>query len=433
MVVLLEGRAVQKSRPTATDNASPPLPLSSTSGTRISLNMGLLLLAAAGIPLSLIWDFSWESTVGVDRFWSPPHAGLYISIALTALFSASLAMGNCGVSGGLAFGKVRAPFGAWICLWGALAYLTATIFDQWWLSAYGLDAGIWHPPQMLKAVGFFAILIGIWLLCWRWRNGSSSTSAPRRDFWVATGGGLILAMITVVMLPSLYPNWQHSAAFYLELCGVSPLVLVPLAMTGNARWLATKASAVYMGLVCSMVWVLPLFPAKPLTGPIYNALDHLMPPPFPLLLVIPAVALDLLWFVRIENFFSLSPRGTSGVRGFSTNQSPLLHPVEERGKTSRAKNWLLAGTAGLVFFLSFFIAQWMFAEFLLDAGDDRFFAGGGKYWPFFFKIDAPSRVAFWTSLARELDFSTSLLAIALAMLSSRFGVWMGRWMNRLQR
>ena len=46
---------------------------------------------------------------------------------------------------------------------------------------------------------------------------------------------------------------------------------------------------VYTLIFCATVWLLPLFPAKPQVAPIYNPLDHLMPPPFPLLLIVPAL------------------------------------------------------------------------------------------------------------------------------------------------
>src|SRR5436189_198451 len=47
----------------------------------------LMLLAAAGIPVSLLWDFSWESTVGIDRVWAPAHVITYLAVCLAALAS----------------------------------------------------------------------------------------------------------------------------------------------------------------------------------------------------------------------------------------------------------------------------------------------------------------------------------------------------------
>jgi hypothetical protein len=48
-----------------------------------------------------------------------------------------------------------------------------------------------------------------------------------------------------------------------------------------------------MGLMLIMLLVLPLFRAEPMLGPIYVHSDHFMPPDFPLLLVVPALLIDL--------------------------------------------------------------------------------------------------------------------------------------------
>jgi hypothetical protein len=149
--------------------------------------------------------------------------------------------------------------------------------------------------------------------------------------------------------------------------------------------------------------VLPLVPAKPQVPPIYNPLDHLMPPPFPLLLVAPAVMLDLL--LRLA-----PPRGL------------------------RDRPWLQAIAGGLVFSLVFFVAQWAFAEFLLsDDADNWFFAGGGRHWPFFLKIDSASRVAFWNFGRDRMSPLNMLIYVGLAVVAARVGLWVGSWMQRVRR
>ncbi len=45
-----------------------------------------------------------------------------------------------------AFGA-RAPLGAWVAIWGAVAMITSGPFDNWWHNAYGLDVKIISPPQ----------------------------------------------------------------------------------------------------------------------------------------------------------------------------------------------------------------------------------------------------------------------------------------------
>src|SRR5206468_10159410 len=108
-------------------------------------------------------------------------------------------------------------------------------------------------------------------------------------------------------------------------------------------------------LMASMVWLLPLFPARPLTPPIHNPTTRFMPPPFPLLLVAPALLLD--WALR-----SLS-------LGAAQNGAP-----------HRAR---VAAVAGFAFLAAFVPVQWFFSQFLLSPrADNWFFAGGGRHWPF---------------------------------------------------
>ena len=54
-------------------------------------------------------------------------------------------------------------------------------------------------------------------------------------------------------------------------------------------------------------WILPLFPAQPKLGPVLHNVTQFIPTGFPLLIVVPALALDLLW-PRTANWMALSLR-----------------------------------------------------------------------------------------------------------------------------
>ncbi len=422
----------------------------------------LLLLAATGIPLSLLWDFSWESTVGIDLVWSPAHTATYLSVALAGLATLGLVFTTTrspvGRASGVRLGPFYAPFGVWVALWGAVAFLVAVLFDRWWQSAYGLAAGIWHPPQILKAISFFAVVIGVWCFFLRRQNqavrvggplsprGTSGERAGERGLkmrprhsegaplpnplptpsswgegnfpgefgvsvqippsgaWAfAFAGGVVLALITVVTLVSIYPNRQHSAWFYKLACGTYPIVFVALSSAGKLRFSATAASLAYLAILCPMVWLLPLFSAKPQVAPIYNPLDHMMPPPFPLLLIAPALVIDALlgkW----------------------------------RWPEHRFRAWFQAVVAGLAAFIVLLGTQWVLAELLLtQLADNWFFAGGGRHWPFFLKIDPLARQSFWETRQDEMNLANALIAAGLAVCAARLGLWIGGWMKRLQR
>jgi len=356
-----------------------------------------LLVAAGAIPWSLLWDFSWECTVGIDLPLGAPHLATYAAVGLAALIALSTARFNS--RSGITIGRLNAPAGAWVIIWGAAAFVISVIFDRWWQRSYGLAAGIWHPPQLLKAAAFVAILLGIWIYSARLLD---TFSKARVDALIA---GSLLAFAGIVTIAASLPNRQHSAGFYQIACGVYPAWLVATAAGARRRFAATAAALAYTGILASAVWLLPLIPGAPGVSPIYNARDHLMPPPFPLLLIAPAAVIDLLGI------------GRRSVRNTDISVS-LFESVE----------------AALVFFIAFMFVQWPFASFLLSpASENWFFAGGGRHWPFFLKIDDAARRAFWKMPGDELTFGRGLTALVLALTSSTFGLLLGRWLRSIKR
>jgi uncharacterized integral membrane protein len=372
-------------------------------GSIRSFDLWWAALAATLIPVSLIWDFSWEATIGIDRFWSPPHlathAGVWLSglLGVRLVFAFTIARRQSGSAAGVNIASLCGPSGAWILLWGAATMQAALIFDNWWQQAYGLGAGLWHPPQLLKTVSFFSILFGGLVLCTgaRSNGGHKTRTAAALSVW---HGGLLLTMCALVLSVKNYPNWQHTASFYLLSSAIYPAVLMAMGRALSDGWSATRTALVYMIVVCVMVWLLPMFSARPLTAPIHNPTDHMMPPPFPLLLAMPALVLD-----------SMLARWSS-----------------------RREAWL-AVVVGIGFFLLFLPTQWFFAEFLLSVKSDNwFFAGGGQHWPFFLKIDQ-ARVMFWGVKQDPLTWVTVMLAVASATASAWIGLRVGTWLIKLRR
>ena len=342
-----------------------------------------LLTAATAIPLSLLWDYSWESTIGIDPLWSPPHV-----MNVFAVFGAGLLALWIVLRGGarewpraIRCGSWTAPIGIWAVLWGAAAFGAGFLFDQWWQSTYGLAGGIWHPPQCLKTAAYFAILLGVWLVT----KGAA----------FALAGGNLLAMVGMVTLAGALANRQHSVEFYQVACGTYPLVLAAMASGGNGRFTATRAAAAYLALGAAMVWLLPLCPAAPLVGPIFHPRTTFLPPPFPLLLVLPALAMDRL--LRADS-----------------------------AGTRKAGGWGAALEAGLAFAVVFGITQWLFSAFLLSSGSaGRLFAGGGINWPFFLQIEPGAEQSFWLEAKDAISWRGGLVMLALATIAVRCGLWLG--------
>jgi len=400
-------------------------------------------LAATLIPVSLIWDFSWESTIGVDRFWSPPHLATHIGVWLSGLLGArllfvfTLARHRGWPASGVSIGGLCGPSGAWILLWGAAAVQVALLLDNWWQQAYGLGAGLWHPPQILKAIGFFTLLFG-GVVLWAGARSSGIAMARTATTLLVWHGGLLLTMCTVVLTMKNYPNWQHTAGFYKISCAIYPAVLLMIGQGSQGRWGATCTALVYSVMVCAMVWVLPLFPARPLTAPIHNSMDHMMPPTFPLLLVVPAVVIDLVRWrgARRANRNRIASRPTPNPSQEGNNPScaaPLLGGVRGGFMATVGNEILLAAAAGVGFVVTFVPVQWFFARFLLaPAADNWFFAGGGRHWPFFLKIDQ-ARVMFWGVKQYPLTWQAALLALVFAMASAWIGLRVGAWLVKLRR
>jgi hypothetical protein len=157
-------------------------------------------------------------------------------------------------------------------------------------------------------------------------------------------------------------------------------------------------TAVYMLVLIAMILILPLFPAEPKLGPVFQQVTHFVPPKFPLLLIVPAVLLDLLW-ARFG----------------------------ERNKL------LVAAVSGPVFMLSLVAAEWPFANFLMSkASENRFFATG------FHDYGIPSWSAEVTRHFINPQHGMALWSgLGMAILYSAISVWLGLmlgdWMRKIQR
>ena len=357
----------------------------------------LVLAGVAAVPVGLLWDFSWESTIGADPFWAPPHATMHIGTLLAGLAALMFVRKSTSLDEAIDLWKFRAPFGAWLTLWSALLVLTATLFDKWWQSAYGLNSEVTPPPQLLSAAGSIGLLLGALTLIISQQNRAPG-SRLFTGFFIAIAA-LLLMQVWTMTVTSNYPNQQHSASFYQRSCAFYPLILAAVARAGKCRWSATRAALLYLFAVCLFVWILPLVPARPLTPPIYNDLKSMMPPPFPLLLVVPAFFLEL-----------------------------LLR------RATRWNGWWLSIVVGCVFFMLLAFVQWLFAAFLLTpAADNWFFASAGKNWPFFINTEGLARTTFWDTQQNPLSLSAAVLATVIAIASVRLGVWCGDWLSKLRK
>ena len=154
-------------------------------------------------------------------------------------------------------------------------------------------------------------------------------------------------------------------------------------------------TSVYSAFAVAFLWLLPLFPAEPKLGPVYREVTHFIPWEFPLLLIVPAVVLDLIL------------QRTGGWR-------PLGRAV----------------TGGLAFFAVFVAVQWPFASFMLTPSAQNWFFGGGYV---DFATPPRSPLARFEFFYREPDPAQFWRVMLIAAVVSCFMMWIGLHGGRAMR
>jgi hypothetical protein len=202
--------------------------------------LGSLLLGSTSIVVGLLWDISWHMSIGRDTFWTPAHMAIYLGGVLAGLSGGWLALRTTfrGTpeerSVAVRFWGFRAPLGAWVAIWGALAMITSAPFDNWWHNAYGLDVKIISPPHAVLALGMIGIQTGTMLLALAWQNRapaleSRENRARPLELAFVYSAGVILLMVITFLSEYVYPNDQHASPFYKVTGAVLPVLLVAVA------------------------------------------------------------------------------------------------------------------------------------------------------------------------------------------------------------
>jgi hypothetical protein len=350
------------------------------------------------------WDISWHRSIGRDTFWTPAHMDIYLCGILAGISCGYLILATTFRrdsplrKSSVALWGFRGPLGAFIAAWGGIAMLTSAPFDDWWHNAYGLDVKILSPPHMVLAAGMIAVHIGALILILGQMNRAEGVARDRLRRLYLYVAGMILVSLSILQMEMVFRSAMHQVHEYHLIALISPVVLTVGARSSGSRWGATAVAGVYSAFVLLMSWILPLFPAEPKLGPVYYPVTHFVPPEFPLLLIVPAIALDLLW-----------------------------------QRTVQWNQWTLAAVSALVFLGVFIAVQWPFADFLMTPAARNWFFGT-KYFSYFIRptsvylkylfLPTETGAAFWQECA--LTFATAALTI-------RFGLATGNWMRGIRR
>jgi len=277
--------------------------------------------------------------------------------------------------------------------------LVSAPFDDWWHNAYGLDVKIISPPHMILAAGFFGIELGTILLLLAFMNRASRETRRSLQRLFVYVGGVALSESLLLKMEYISRSDQHSALFYTVVSIGTPAIMIAVAIASRHRWACTIMAAVYSAFGAGFRWLLPLFPAQPKLGPVYQPVTHFIPWEFPLLMIVPAVVADL-----------------------------ILRRTESWRPLARA---LATGGA---FLCSFLAVQWPFANFLMTPlARNRFF--GTAYMDF--NTPATSIYARYLFRAREATAAQFWRGMVVAAILSWMFVWIGlhagRAMQRVRR
>jgi hypothetical protein len=374
-------------------------------------HVSAVLFASGCVVVGVLWDISWHQSIGRDTFFSPPHLAIYlggvvagIACGWNVLHTTFAGLPEDRAASVSFWRYFRGPLGGWMCIWGAIAMLTSAPFDDWWHGAYGLDVKILSPPHALLAAGILAIQLGALFLVVALQNRHSldggamhtGAAAPHHRWIFAFAAGLVLLNFAVMATEYTWRVQQHGTLFYQVVAGVLIIPLVAAGVAGRMRWAATATALTYSAVLLAMHFVLPLFPAEPKLAPVYFQVTRMVPPQFPLLLVVPALFIDA---------------------------------ILRRWRWSRS--WLLAATLSVAFVLSFVLVQWPFAEFLQSEHARNAI----------FKQDVRPYMVPEESLMARGEFYNPAggvelvrgLAIALGTVSSRIALACGGWMRGVQR
>jgi hypothetical protein len=363
------------------------------------------VVAASCAVIGLQWDISWHMSIGRDTFWTPAHLLIQTCAVIAGISCAILILGST-FSGQAeeksAFVRVLGfygPLGAFIAAWGGIAMIVSAPFDNWWHNAYGLDVQILSPPHTVLGLGILAVELGGLILILGQMNRAEGRVRRGLEAAFLYTGGLILTQSMIFHWEYESRVLMHSAIFYRAVVISAPLILIGVARAVRWRWAATIVAGVYTAIWMAMLWILPLFPAEPKLGPVYQHVTHMIPMGFPLLLIAPALAMDLLWR-RLESW----------------------------------NKWLQAVVLGSVFLAVLMAVQWPFSDFLLSPAAHNWIFGS-HYFAFMqppddpevrsvFDYYEPGRVAFFDGLG---------IALAAGIVSARVGITWGNWMRKVRR
>jgi len=363
------------------------------------------LLAVISSVIGGAWDISWHESIGRDSFWTTPHifiqlCGVISGICCGYLILSTTFQKNSPLrANSISMWGFKGPMGAFLCAWGGVCMITSAPFDNWWHAAYGLDVKILSPPHVLLALGMTGIRFGTVVMIISEMNRAQGEYRARLERLLFFAFIFLLGMTIGIAQEYTLRFFMHGATFYLVAALIAPILLAAIAAATKHPWAATITTAMYTATHLGFTWILPLVPAEPKLGPVYQKITHLIPPDFPLLLIVPAIVFDLV-----------------------------------RRRVGGWSRWAQAAALGAAFLASFLAVQWPFADFLMSpasrnwifaTGDIPYFAGPRSPWMRnVFIHTEPTVTSFWIHMG---------VAVVAAVVMTEIGTRWGEWMRQIRR
>jgi hypothetical protein len=361
------------------------------------------LLSVTCILAGSYWDISWHMSIGRDSFWTPAHVAIQLGgivagvsgavLIFTTTFSKTAPLRDASIS----VWGFRGPFGAFLGAWGAATMVVSAPFDNWWHAAYGLDVKILSPPHAVLTLGILAVAVGgVMLVAAATNRARDDARAHARLAWILLALGAEILVLSLVAITELtFRANLHRGQAYQAMAIVAPLILLVGAGIAPQRWTCTIVAGGYTAFMAAMVWLFPLFPAEPKLGPVYQPITHFIPLEFPLLVIAPAFAIDVI-----------------------------------RARVAPWPRWRQAIVLGVAFVAVLLAAEWPFATFLSSPAS-RNWVFGTHYFAYFMRPE-------WYEVRGELipdpDLGLGLAeAFVIAIATSWIGLAVGAAVRRVQR
>lgn len=286
----------------------------------IILTLASLLGMAGGT-----WDAAWHVTLLRESFWTPPHLLLYGGTMLALL-------GSCaGIFSAWPPGQSTLGLGFGVAAIGAMIVSGAAPLDDYWHRTFGADVDVWSFPHLVGLSGGAVVYLGAILAIQTLREAKSKVGLlpprPRLVFFLTAL--LWIAMFSLNWYTLVLARSRESLEYPLLATLVGAPVLV-LAASLLGRFGATLVAACYMAYIIAAHALLA-----------HAGFAEL---PFPPVLVVPALGIDLVMARRSHNYLIASPLEREG-------------KLEGQDPSRSSTEWRRAVLAGLVFVPLFFAAE----------------------------------------------------------------------------